>query len=425
MDVQASRAVEGWKHWQGEIVDGKFRLLEYLGGSDHSAVFLTTDDQGVARKLVIKLTAEDPETAAFQLARWDLVRKLSHPHLIRLFASGRSRVANTPVLYVVMEYAPEDLSQILPERPLTPAEVHEMLSPLLDVLDDLHSKGFVHGHVKPSNIMAVDDRLKLSSDGILQSGESTRALQNSTPYSAPELRRTGVSVAGDVWSLGITLIECLTQRVAAWENGRPRIPETLPLPFPEVIRNCLELDPQRRSTISDIKARLQPSAPVVVKKASISAPPKKSRWPYMVPVAVAIVLLAILAVRAPKRLPEVPRTPPSTPQTLPMTAVTPGIVHGAVVSQVVPKVPESARETIQGTVRVTVKVAVDPAGNVTRATLDSPGPSKYFAGLSLQAARGWKFSPTKIDGRDVASEWVLRYQFERTGTRVFAVQASP
>jgi len=61
-------------------------------------------------------------------------------------------------------YADEVLSEILPERALTPAEAKEMLAPVIDTLSYLHAKGLVHGRLKPSNILAVDDRLKLSGD---------------------------------------------------------------------------------------------------------------------------------------------------------------------------------------------------------------------------------------------------------------------
>jgi serine/threonine protein kinase len=59
-----------------------------------------------------------------------------------------------------MEYAEENLSTILSSRPLIPTETHEMLDPMLDALAYLHTQGFVHGHIKPSNIMAVNERLK-------------------------------------------------------------------------------------------------------------------------------------------------------------------------------------------------------------------------------------------------------------------------
>jgi len=74
---------------------------------------------------------------------------------------------------------------------------------------------------------------------------------------------------------------------------------------------------------------------------------------------------------------------------------------------------------------VSVRVAVDPAGAVVGATLDSPGPSRYFANLALQAARGWEFEPPNVDGRDISSEWILRFDFQNTGTKVIATQAVP
>ena len=54
-----------------------------------------------------------------------------------------------------MEATEEDLSQILPQRRLTPEEAREMLGPVLDALSYLHGKGFAHGAIKPANIMAA------------------------------------------------------------------------------------------------------------------------------------------------------------------------------------------------------------------------------------------------------------------------------
>jgi TonB family protein len=72
-----------------------------------------------------------------------------------------------------------------------------------------------------------------------------------------------------------------------------------------------------------------------------------------------------------------------------------------------------------------VRVAVEPAGNVTAATLDAAGPSKYFANLAMRAARRWKFKPPQRDGRDVASEWILNFGFSRTSNTVSPVEVAP
>ncbi len=120
------------------------------------------------------------------------------------------------------------------------------------------------------------------------------------------------------------------------------------------------------------------------------------------------------------------RTAPSSPtRQSEVGTPTGGLVHDAIVHRVLPDVPEKAGDTIQGTLMVSVRVTVDPSGSVVRATLDSPVPSKYFANLALQAARRWEFTPAQVDGRDVSSEWILRFGFQKTATKVLPVRAAP
>jgi hypothetical protein len=124
---------ETWKEWQGQVVDSQFCLLQYLASSEHSAVFLTNYGDPKPQNAAIKLVHEDPASAEFQLTRWELAAKLTHPNLIRLFQFGRCRLNNVGLLYVVMEYAEDDLSHVLPHRPLTEAEAREMLEMLLHI----------------------------------------------------------------------------------------------------------------------------------------------------------------------------------------------------------------------------------------------------------------------------------------------------
>src|SRR2546422_7576287 len=138
-----------------------------------------------------------------------------------------------------MEYAGEDLSQMLPHRPLTPAEARDMLAPALDALAYVHGKGFVHGHMKPANIMAIDDQLKLSSDGLCRMGESSGGRRKPRVYDPPEAARGTISPAGGVLSLCMTLVEALTQRLAGLGGegqGGTALPETGAAPFPGFAR---------------------------------------------------------------------------------------------------------------------------------------------------------------------------------------------
>ena len=97
---------------------------------------------------------------------------------------------------------------------------------------------------------------------------------------------------------------------------------------------------------------------------------------------------------------------------------------GAVLKQVVPDVSRSARNTIQGTVRVSVIASVDSSGNVSAARFENRGPSAYFANLAMKSAKDWKFKSPQVDGREVASNWTLHFDFKRGGTSVRPIQTS-
>jgi len=543
------------KRWEGQIVEGIFPLRQFLGGSDHSAVFLTEYREGHPQKAAIKLFPADPVTADSQLSRWELAADLAHPHLLRLFRSGRSRIDGNDLLYLVMEYAEEDLSQILPQRALTPEETRDMLGPVLDALEYLHGNGLVHGDLKPSNILAAGDRLKLSSDAISRVGKSQSASKPASAYDSPEATSGMLTPAADVWSLGTALVEVLTQRLPEWQPGsnlEPLVPANLPAPFLEIARQCLRLAPQERISAAEIGAQLNSRATTATASVSRAVPDSspsvspvsvtsqaspvspgplaalpvlppgaarmqngphrpppyrdsRSRSRFLVPLIVGALLFAgILTVpRLLTHRPEVQSAPtaasekvpgrpavqkpaesgaasrkraiaksePATAETAksvaprppkadlrsapaaadslkttsekerPSTAASPknpvtaeagkpvaaGIASakGEVLDQVLPDVSQKARASIRGKVRVSVKVHVDPSGGVSAAEFDSPGPSKFFADLALQAARKWAFTPPEVNGKSVASEWRLRFEFTQKDTKVQPTQTVP
>jgi TonB family protein len=83
-----------------------------------------------------------------------------------------------------------------------------------------------------------------------------------------------------------------------------------------------------------------------------------------------------------------------------------------------PQVSPSARRTIQGKIKVRVRVEVDAQGNVSSASFESAGPSKYFSRISMDAARQWKFSPSNA-GQN-RREWRLQFAFTRAKTEASA-----
>jgi TonB family protein len=99
--------------------------------------------------------------------------------------------------------------------------------------------------------------------------------------------------------------------------------------------------------------------------------------------------------------------------------------RGEVLDQIIPRPSSEALASIDGTVHVVVRVRVDPAGNVAQALLEKPGPSKYFAQKSLEAARGWVFLSPASNGRSQESEWLIRFDFTHAGANAYPQQVSP
>ena len=274
---------ELWEKWEGRVIDGRFPLRQWLGGSEHSTVFLTERSGKESQKAAIKLIPSENLDEDSQLSRWADAEKLSHPHLIRLFECGRCQIDGTRFLYVVMEYAEEDLAQILPQRALSPAEVTEMLPPTAEALAFLHQAGFVHARIKPSNIMAVDNQLKISADGLRKNGEHGNASATSA-YDAPEVATVGVSPSTDVWSVGIMLVTVLTQHEPKLGNGdRGVVPETLPEPFHEIAQQSLQADPKQRCTVSDILNKFQVQEPLVAQAVEERVSKKHPKRWFIVP----------------------------------------------------------------------------------------------------------------------------------------------
>jgi TonB family protein len=561
---------EIWKRWEGQIIGQKYQLRQYVGSTDHSAVFSAEYRDPEPRKAAVKFLSADIPQAEQVLADWKNAQELNHPNLLKIYAVGRCKIEDMELLYAAMEYAEENLAEILPHRALTPEEAREIVGTVSEVLVYLHSNNLTHGHIKPSNILAIGDQIKLASDTVQALNGQRDLGRERDAYDAPEVPSSAYAPPADVWSLGVTLVEALTQQPAFLpfnENAEPVIPTGVREPFREIARHALRRNANARWTSTEIADHLNPArarsaqaarvaaaagatsaasgssvavatttlTPIPLSSSStktdptsplsvplsqepavplakrLASPPPVSRAPipppplprmetgsarkqtivlpnYVVPlfaavlvVVGAIVLPKILhrrtgtaalvtptpAVSAPApdtsastnstdatepaakqpakseaapvsrpddRPPQHTAPAPTAPATLRSTdsaasaapqaaKASPG--RGEVLDQILPRPSSSALATVQGTVRVLVKVHVDPAGNVSQATLENGGPSRYFADKSLEAARGWVFSPPDSDGHSQPSQWLIRFEFTSSGIKAYPAQVDP
>jgi TonB family protein len=428
----------------GQIVDGRFRLYQYLSGTPERAVFRT---EFAGSKAAIKLVLADSSNPDAQLANWRRAAQLSHTHLIRIFQCGRCWLGGRDIIYVVAEFGDENLAEVLPHRALTLAETESLLRPTLDALSYLHGQELVHGHLRPSNVMAVHEELKISSDGIKPAG-TVRERRELTRYDAPEVALGQLAPPADIWSLGITLVEALTQRAPREMTTDPGAYAQLPQPFADIVGHCLKGGAAERWTVHDIAARLRTPPAKAIRPVptdtvstteSLSTTDTQSttetfstdeaedtgKRSYRAPLVIAGLLAALAAGYG--LIHRSSGSPGSAGTEPPGVAAAPAATNpvaqppsGAVVEQVLPKPSQGALNTIHGRIKVRVKVAVDAAGSVSAANFINPGPSKYFARLAMEAAQGWKFSPPTKDGQPLPSQWTLLFEYVRSGTTASA-----
>ena len=402
--------------WEGKVVEGKYPLLELLGSSARGPVFRTElKSANASQRAAIKLIPVTPESAESQLSVLRSAIELSHPNLIKIFDVGQCQIKGGLAIYVVMEYADENLAQVLPSRALTAGEAGQMLPPLVEGLSYLHRKGLAHGRIQPSNVMAVGETLKLSTDCVQKVGAPATQPEAGKPgYAAPEGPRN--IPASDVWSLGAILVSALAteSRGQASEQQLTLVPNSIPEPFRRIARECLRVNPSDRCTLEQIESWMAPE-PVPTPTTVKSVSPQSGRvWK----IAAGLVLIAALAFGLRSLLRSKPSTSDAQNSAAPAsqsaaaTELQKGTLPGSVAERALPTVSQGARNTIQGRIRVAVRVSVDTTGNVSEAKLTSPGPSRYFANQALQSARRWKFKPPQVDGQ------LLKYQFGRSGTEV-------
>jgi serine/threonine protein kinase len=428
---------EIWAKWESQVVNGIFPLRRFLGRSNHSVVFLTECRAQKLANAAIKIIPADPARAESQLSHWQRAASLSHPHLIRLLEAGRCKLGGHPFLFVVTEYAEQNLAQILPHRALTAEEVREMLTPALDALAFLHRQNLVHGQLKPPNFLVVNDQLKLAGDTIRAAGDTT-----------------GIDLAGDMRALGATIVEALTQTRPAPDELAlaPSLPATLSSELADAVRRCLSPEPGNRPTVSELRKLIDPApeapppavlVPEVPARPTFTPAPTATHAPapqpaprrpaakphprWLVPAAaVGLVLLAVWAgsrvLRSHTDAVRPIANPIASQQTsapaAAQSSVTAQSATSPVVHEEIPAVSRGARDSIHGQIKVAVRVTVDRAGNVVAENLEVHGSSNYFARLAGDAARKWKFAPADTQS---PREWLLQFEFSRSGVTEHAV----
>ena len=207
---------------------GRYRLERPLGEGGMGVVWLARKDGDSALPPVaikVPVGMSNPKAAAERLAREGaILAALNHPNIARLIEVGVHGGGSDAMPFLAMEFID---GQRLPEycdaRKLSPEARLALFAKMLDAVAYAHSALVLHRDLKPSNVLVTaGGEVKLLDFGIaklLDDGGlagATRLTQMAgrvlTPdYASPEqIAGVPLTVASDVYSLGVMLFELLT-----------------------------------------------------------------------------------------------------------------------------------------------------------------------------------------------------------------------
>jgi len=273
-NVTAVRTKIDWSTLSGVILEGGYELKEVLEGRETAArlrvrILGSGGKTGVAYFMhLVPADAED------QLDIWNTLREASHPNLSKPAALGKRDVGGVKTIYLVLTDADEKLAAVIPERPLEWEEAAEVLHACEKGLAHLHAHGLLHGAVSPQTVEAVGYSVQLSTENVHRVGQTPRIEWHKPQYLAPESKNLNLTTAADVWCLGATLFEVLSQE--RYGTAGAQLEQGLPLAA--VIYRCLDKNPLTRCTLKE--------APVIEQNTA-HAPPAAKPEPAPIPEPVA------------------------------------------------------------------------------------------------------------------------------------------
>jgi Tol biopolymer transport system component len=306
---------------------GHYRILEKIGAGAMGEVFRARDER-LGRDVALKLINTGSSGNPDHVRRFEIEARaaaaLNHPNIVAVYDVGLDD--GSP--YIVCELLEgQTLRQRLSEGPLPIRLAVDYALQIIQGLIAAHERRIVHRDLKPENLFVTrDGRVKILDFGVakLQSapGDGGRSVEDLTTitktgavigtvaYMSPEqLRGKSVDHRSDIFSMGGILYEMLTGRrpfrgetevdtiTAVLREDPPELDleqARIPLAFRQVVRHCLEKEPEQRfQSARDLAFALETLPSSSTGRARFGPPKLRTK---ILPWAVAAALLVALII---------------------------------------------------------------------------------------------------------------------------------
>jgi len=203
----------------GDVVGGQYLVVGPIAHGGLGWIYLARDRNVSDRYVVLKglLNTGDREAYEAAVAERQFLAQVSHPLIVEIYNFAEDHGEG----YTVMEYVGgRSLKQLLQARtaaaghydPFPAATAIAFILECLPAFSYLHSSGLIYCDFKPDNLIQTGDGVKLIDlGGVRRDRDEESAIYGTIGYQAPEVPTEGPSVAGDIYTIGRTLLVCATE----------------------------------------------------------------------------------------------------------------------------------------------------------------------------------------------------------------------
>lgn len=208
--------MSGVEDLSGTVLEG-YQLEDRLGGTSHSAVYLTSSLRGVRSAVkVVDSQLESPDALSERL-RQDAaaLSELDQPAIVPLQDVGRSGTMTFAAAPFIRAH---NLQRLMARGRMDNERAWRILSTIANALDAVHSRGLVYRALKPGNVLIDGEgAVRLVEFGVAGKRVGPLALAEpmyhlSAPqYLAPEqVEGAEPDFRADIYALGVLVFEILT-----------------------------------------------------------------------------------------------------------------------------------------------------------------------------------------------------------------------
>jgi hypothetical protein len=260
--VRSSVGAKAADYAVGDVLEGRFEVLQILGQGSFSKVYRVRDDvEGEERALKLFNSAAGYEAVRREIGA---LRKIDHPNVVKVFWAAKT---NAGGWYLITEFINgESLDEFVTgNRRLRDREAVDVALDLLDALVAFHpdaarlkqleakhregelpeaeshewmelqDKGLVHRDIKPLNVILTRTGAKLLDFNIASRvGDPVRTQSGTPPYQPPDAGHTRWDVSTDLFAVGVLLYRLLCDGHHPFPNAIPMA--DVPVTDPRTIR---------------------------------------------------------------------------------------------------------------------------------------------------------------------------------------------